>query len=274
MSLSNNIKQARQEQNLTQEQLAELLSVSAQAVSKWENGGCPDCELLPKIADFLEVSLDHLFSRKLENFSDIRTELVRAIGSQPQEDRFKVAAEYCWVIEMALMSDNWITLEEQLERIGNNHNFSQIWYDSGFSSFSLNKQLPYFMLLPEPEGGYRNGLFKKEDYVRLFRFLGEDGVLDCLFLLQERDYKKPFTPALLEKELGLSPERAREILTKLKDYCFVKERELELDDHILSIYDFINNPALVMVLALSKELISKPGSFNGFCDGRNRPIFQ
>ena len=38
MSFAENLKQIRQERNLSQEDLAELLDVSRQAVSKWEQG--------------------------------------------------------------------------------------------------------------------------------------------------------------------------------------------------------------------------------------------
>ena len=57
------IAKLRKEKNITQEELAKNLDVSAQAVSKWENGGAPDLELLPKIADYFGVSIDYLFGR-------------------------------------------------------------------------------------------------------------------------------------------------------------------------------------------------------------------
>ena len=57
------IAKLRKEKNITQEELAKKLDVSAQAVSKWENGGAPDLELLPKIADYFGVSIDYLFGR-------------------------------------------------------------------------------------------------------------------------------------------------------------------------------------------------------------------
>lgn len=57
-----NIAALRKEKGLTQEQLAEKLSVSAQAVSKWESGkSCPDISLLPAIAKLFDVTLDALF---------------------------------------------------------------------------------------------------------------------------------------------------------------------------------------------------------------------
>ena len=54
--LSEHIASLRKERGLTQEQLGQLVGVSAQAVSKWEKGGAPDVELLPTLADRLGVS--------------------------------------------------------------------------------------------------------------------------------------------------------------------------------------------------------------------------
>ena len=62
-----NIAKWRREKASTQDQLAERLSVSAQAVSKWENGvSLPDITLLPQLATIFEVTLDQLFSREAE----------------------------------------------------------------------------------------------------------------------------------------------------------------------------------------------------------------
>lgn len=57
------IAQCRKEKNLTQMQLAELLEITNQAVSKWENGrGMPDVSLLQPLCDVLDISLNELFS--------------------------------------------------------------------------------------------------------------------------------------------------------------------------------------------------------------------
>lgn len=56
----------RQEQGLTQRQVAEQLSVSPQAVSKWERGnGCPDTGLLPGLAALYGVSVERLLAGEL-----------------------------------------------------------------------------------------------------------------------------------------------------------------------------------------------------------------
>ena len=59
--LSNNIYTLRRQRGLSQEQLAEALDVSRQAISKWENGAAvPELDKLQTIASFFGVTLDEL----------------------------------------------------------------------------------------------------------------------------------------------------------------------------------------------------------------------
>lgn len=61
MQLNEKLTMLRKQNNLTQEQFAEELSVSRQTVSKWERGdSVPDINSLIQIADFYEISLDQL----------------------------------------------------------------------------------------------------------------------------------------------------------------------------------------------------------------------
>lgn len=59
------IKKRRVAMKLTQEELAEKLNVTPQAVSRWENGiSLPDIALVPRIADVLNMSCDDLLKGK------------------------------------------------------------------------------------------------------------------------------------------------------------------------------------------------------------------
>lgn len=61
MSFADNLRAIRKERTLSQEALAELLGVSRQAVSKWEQGaGYPEVEKLLLLCGKLRVSLDEL----------------------------------------------------------------------------------------------------------------------------------------------------------------------------------------------------------------------
>lgn len=60
-----NFTTLRKEKGYTQASVAEKLSVSSQAVSKWENGdSMPDVSLLGDIADLFGVTIDELFGRE------------------------------------------------------------------------------------------------------------------------------------------------------------------------------------------------------------------
>ena len=64
-TLGKRIAQLRKAKGYTQEQLAEKVGVSAQAVSKWENDiSCPDITLLPLLADLFGVTVDELLGVK------------------------------------------------------------------------------------------------------------------------------------------------------------------------------------------------------------------
>jgi transcriptional regulator with XRE-family HTH domain len=61
MDLGSRIKEARERQNLSQDELAERMDISRQAISKWETGkSYPDIEKILKLSDIFNLSLDEL----------------------------------------------------------------------------------------------------------------------------------------------------------------------------------------------------------------------
>ena len=63
LSIGNKIKALRRERGITQEQLAESIGISFQAVSKWENDiSLPDITLVPALASYFNISIDELLS--------------------------------------------------------------------------------------------------------------------------------------------------------------------------------------------------------------------
>ena len=62
LSVGKNIKKFRNKRQITQQQLAESIGISYQAISKWERGKTtPDIALLPAIAEYFDVLIDELF---------------------------------------------------------------------------------------------------------------------------------------------------------------------------------------------------------------------
>ena len=90
------IKKLRTENNVTQDLLANAIGVTPQAISRWEaEGGYPDIELLPAIADFFSVSTDELLGYKLsereQELADIKKEMERLSEVATIEERVAYA---------------------------------------------------------------------------------------------------------------------------------------------------------------------------------------
>lgn len=129
IKLSKVLRELRISKGYTQEDLANFLGVTVQAVSKWERGeGLPDITFLPQIAGYFAVSVDTLLGVdkivKEEKIREICAEYDRIRNCPPREDgtliaenNIKAGIEYirsalhefpdCWHLTQLLASDLW-----------------------------------------------------------------------------------------------------------------------------------------------------------------------
>ena len=100
-TLGKRIAALRKQKELRQDDIAQLLDVSPQAVSKWENDQtCPDIGLLPTLAQILGVTTDELLSGKQElqevrvlppeERKDIKDPLLRIIVDSSDGDKVRI----------------------------------------------------------------------------------------------------------------------------------------------------------------------------------------
>ena len=99
-TIGKRIANARKSKNIKQDELAEKLSVSPQAVSKWENDiSCPDISLLPNLAKILGITVDELLSGKQESSvsyvpeehrKDIKDMMFRIVVDTSEGDKVRV----------------------------------------------------------------------------------------------------------------------------------------------------------------------------------------
>ena len=115
VSLSERLKALRKTKDMTQEQLAEYMGVSPQAVSRWETGATsPDISALPQLADLFSISIDELLGyddverqKEISSVIDAAeeqinknitekpiTELRKALNKYPNNDRLLTCLMY------------------------------------------------------------------------------------------------------------------------------------------------------------------------------------
>jgi transcriptional regulator with XRE-family HTH domain len=103
MKIGENIKKYRIKRNMTQEQLANIVGVSSQAVSKWEcEDTIPDGALFIPIADALGISLDRMCGHEKVYESDTYYAITKLIENTPFEKQMEKVREICWQTEKGL----------------------------------------------------------------------------------------------------------------------------------------------------------------------------
>lgn len=277
-TIGKQIASLRKEKGIKQEELANFVGVSIQAVSKWENGGVPDTELLPKIADFFSVSVDSLFGRNITDYRDLQSALMDKIQNTPREDRFKLVFNYCWDMERSIMpffdKNGKCSIEDFEQGMeGSGQIYSSVIDNNGFTRMGIANRSQYFLIVPDPKNtddAYFNGI----DYPAFFRDFADEDVWNACVFLNKRDYKKAFTTSLLVKKLGIDAEKAGVVLAILNKYKMVYATQIERDDEMQTVYHFAPTPSFVALLIFAQELINKPDLFNYYSENREMPYLK
>lgn len=92
MKFNEKIKEIRSNHGLTQEQFANQLNVTRQAVSNWENDrNLPDLEMIITIAEIFELSLDELILGGSSMHNDITEKLIKD-GSETRKAKLNLTS--------------------------------------------------------------------------------------------------------------------------------------------------------------------------------------
>ena len=90
------IKKYRKNKEMTQDALAQALTVSPQSISKWECGdGYPDITLLPTIANFFEITVDELIGNdEISAKEDVQKNFFHVVNTLSADDQLELALKY------------------------------------------------------------------------------------------------------------------------------------------------------------------------------------
>jgi len=218
-----NLRKAR---GKTQEELANAVGISPQAVSKWENGGSPDLELLPGIADFLGVTVDMLFGRVGNpNIIEAVFEYLSEFGHLNLAG-FERAMDLYQALHDGL-SGNRVTKMKGYEKLARtsyncNENGYSIYFSSGYCSFVTREFWESINL--------ETAAFTRQ----VFELLVEPGMIEVLYALLRRKYEGPANFSMIKAALA-NTEYSEEHLW----VCLNKLLEKQIIETKMSPYDEI-----------------------------------
>ena len=274
MSLSANIKRLRLEKNLTQEQLATKLGVSAQAVSKWETSETyPDGALLVPLANELEVSLDELFGNETVTMADISGRIVKLIHNTEAKERFNVARDIGWQIERGLFNCRMeIGKRYDPNEIKNQKNASYILDDNGFTIVSNGKE-PFFSVFPQPAEGYGHFLNDKDDLQKIFAALSHTDTMNALIYLYQKNENFVFESAVLQRDCEITNDQINAVIDDLLTLKLIWKQELTINGEGRVLYYSRPCHKLLAVLLMTREIGYK-GAYSLQSHIRNTPFFK
>lgn len=254
-SFHSNLTDRRKALGLTQEQLAQRLNVSSQAVSKWEKGRFPDAALLPKIAEALNISLDALFG--LQNGQDqIEPETVvcRHLQSLPGEKRPEWIAHLLYAI-LCSYSPSIDIATIRLRSSSEQETFGVLHTDHEIALERLNADLRYFMYLEKPLAGITSYLQDETGIVRLLTTLGDADAIRMIRYMASNCRNKLFLPAKLSEKLDIPHEKVQQIMNRLDRFGLVWRMAGDFNEEVPTIlYGYTHNSAVTMLLVLAQSI--------------------
>ena len=135
INIAKNIIDLRKSKGITQEQLAEALSISAQAISKWETGTCqPDTLTLPFIAEYFNVSIDYLYYGKDMTYDDVYEKVFQKVRNTPHQMSKEAYEDVLKIFEHAHHGISWGNLKSKDTSI--NYKPAHISNENGVSLLS------------------------------------------------------------------------------------------------------------------------------------------
>ena len=256
MTVSESIRYYRTQKQLTQEQLASMLGVSAQAVSKWETTDTyPDPALLVPLAEALAISLDTLFGRETVYENNLAYRIQKSIGDRSPNEQFSYVHAMCWQIEKGLYGH--CTADEAPDITPLPENFvsaSYICRDGGFTDMS-NGKAPYYFAAPEPADGWSAAIGDAETAKRIFAALGDDDILRAVRYLHSKEFGYLLEAEVLGAACGLTDDRLPAVIDTLCDLRLLSRVPMELDGVTRMLYRSHPSHRVIALLLLGGEFL-------------------
>lgn len=262
MNIAVNIAKFRRERGMTQEALAEVIGVSAQTISKWENSTTyPDVTLLPVLADAFGVTIDALYGR---------ADAQQTLTADAAIDRV-IEQVRRTIVGVVYNPELDGTFEDELARYrkamqSNPHQRSVVENDRNVLYF--REQLGA-LALRKPEGGW-NTLFGDEKSAELLRILADSDFRRAMQIILQRRMLNFTLPSLM-KAADVTDEE--NLARCLQDCGLFVKRELMIDEAPLVYYELVWGESklflLYAVMAFAKEFVDHQGVHYCFIGNSN-----
>ena len=276
--ISEKLVELRTSKGVTQEDVAQSLSISNKTVSKWENGAStPDLPMVIELAKYYGVTTDTLLGLS-EDKKQSTMEEIRSLfeGLDRRESVLKA-----FEAVKALIPAMYGTVSQYSDNVYDRENVfpSEIShsYRSNISlheffefvASSENVNVAVMMLRNKADFAWMNDLNKQKEIVKIFKFLSNEDALSVLYYVHSTACSESFTVDYIAKNTGVKEERVSEILD---EFCSVGDCHwvtAHLSEGEVRVYECFGDGLVLSLISLAFERMcgrqSYEYSFNGSC---------
>lgn len=252
----------RTAKGVTQEDVAQSLSVSSKTVSKWENGAStPDLTMLVALASFYGISTDALLGLSDEKKQSTREEICSSFKGLDRKESVLKAFESVKSIIPALYGtisehNDGATDKEDVFPTETSRFYRSKISTSDFFEFvasSENVNVAVMMLRNKANFAWMKDPDKQKEIVRLFKFLSNEDALSVLYFVHSASCSESFTADYIVRNTGVKIERVCEILDEFCSVGACRWVTAHLVEGEVRVYECFGDGILLSLIALAFE---------------------
>ena len=276
--IAEKLVELRTSKGVTQEDVAQSLSISNKTISKWENGAStPDLPMVIELAKYYGVTTDTLLGLSEDKKQSTEEEIRSLFEGLDRRESVLKAFETV----KALVPAMYGTVSKYNDDVYDKENVfpSEIshFYRSNISlheffefvASSENVNVAVMMLRNKANFAWMNDTNKQKEIVKIFKFLSSEYALSVLYFVHSTNCSESFTADYVAGKTGLKQERVTEILD---EFCAVGACHwvtAHLAEGEVRVYECHGDGIVLSLITLAFERMcgrqSYEYNFNGRC---------
>lgn len=260
--IAEKLAELRTSKGVTQDDVAQSLSVSNKTISKWENGASePDLSMIVELAQYYGVTTDFLLGLD-DGKKQSTTEEIRYLfeGLDRRESVLKafeavkafIPAMYGTVSEYSDDAyDRENVFPSEISHFCRSNISLHEFFE--FTASSENVNLAVMMLRNKADFAWMNDADKQKEIVKIFKFLSSEDVLSVLYFVHSTNCSESFTADYVAGITGVMPARVSEILD---EFCSVGDCSwvtAHLSEGEVRVYECYGDGIVLSLISLAFE---------------------
>ena len=276
--IAEKLVELRTSKGVTQEDVAQSLSISNKTVSKWENGAStPDLPMVIELAKYYGVTTDTLLGLSEDKKQSTAEEIRSLFEGLDRRESVQKAFETI----RALVPTMYGTVSKYYDDAYDKENVFPTGMSHGyrsaislheffeFTASSENVNLAIMMLKNKDNFAWMNDANMQKEIVKIFKFLSSEDVLSVLYFVHSTNCSESFTADYVADKTGLKQERVTVILDEFCSVGACHWVTAHLTQGEVRVYECHGDGIVLSLIAIAFERMcgreSYDYNFNGRC---------